>query len=82
MRCRIHTGRTHQIRVHLKSLGHPILGDATYGWKQNAALPTPPRVMLHTEHLVFTHPVSGKTMDLTAPLPADFKKMLTALRKL
>jgi 23S rRNA pseudouridine1911/1915/1917 synthase len=37
--------------------------------------------MLHAEHLVFTHPVSGKIMDLTAPLPADFKKMLTALRK-
>ena len=82
LRCRIHTGRTHQIRVHLKSLGHPILGDATYGWKQNAALPVPPRVMLHAEHLVFTHPVNGKVMDLNAPLPSDFKKMLTALRKL
>ena len=82
MRCRIHTGRTHQIRVHLKSLGHPVLGDATYGWKQNPALPVPPRVMLHAEHLVFTHPVSGKTMDLTAPLPPDFKKLLAALRRL
>jgi 23S rRNA pseudouridine1911/1915/1917 synthase len=82
VRCRIHTGRTHQIRVHLKSLGHPVLGDSTYGWKQNPALPVPPRVMLHAEHLVFSHPVNGKTMDLTAPLPADFKKMLTALRKL
>jgi len=81
LRCRIHTGRTHQIRVHMKSLGHPVLGDSTYGWKQNPALPVPPRIMLHAEHLVFTHPVSGKTMDLTAPLPADFKKMLTALRK-
>lgn len=82
VRCRIHTGRTHQIRVHLKSLGHPVLGDGTYGWKQNPDLPVPPRVMLHAEHLVFTHPVNGKTMDLTAPLPADFKKLLTALRKL
>ena len=82
VRCRIHTGRTHQIRVHLKSLGHPVLGDSTYGWKQNPALPVPPRVLLHAEHLVFSHPVNGKTMDLTAPLPADFKKMLTALRKL
>ena len=82
VRCRIHTGRTHQIRVHLKSLGHPLLGDATYGWKQNPAMPVPPRVMLHAEHLVFTHPVSGKIMDLTAPLPADFKKVLAALRKL
>ena len=82
VRCRIHTGRTHQIRVHLKSLGHPVLGDSTYGWKQNAALPAPPRIMLHAEHLVFTHPVNGKTMDLQAPLPADFKKLLAALRKL
>lgn len=81
VRCRIHTGRTHQIRVHLKSLGHPVMGDATYGWKQNPALPVPPRVMLHAEHLVFTHPVSGKEMDLTAPLPKDFKQMVTALRK-
>ena len=82
VRCRIHTGRTHQIRVHLKSLGHPVLGDSTYGWKQNPELPVPPRIMLHAEHLVFSHPVNGKTMDLTAPLPADFKKMLAALRKL
>jgi len=82
VRCRIHTGRTHQIRVHMKSLGHPVLGDTTYGWKQNPALPVPPRIMLHAEHLVFSHPVNGKTMDLTAPLPADFKKMLAALKKL
>ncbi len=80
--CRIHTGRTHQIRVHLKSLGHPVLGDSTYGWKQDPALPVPPRIMLHAEHLVFSHPVNGKTMDLTAPLPADFKKLLAALKKL
>ncbi len=82
VRCHIHTGRTHQIRVHLKALGHPLLGDSTYGWKQNPVMPVPLRVMLHAEHLVFTHPVSGKIMDLQAPLPADFKKMLTALRKL
>jgi 23S rRNA pseudouridine1911/1915/1917 synthase len=82
LRCRIHTGRTHQIRVHLKSLGHPILGDSTYGWKPNPALPVPARVMLHAEHLVFTHPVTGKVMDLTAPLPKDFKQVLAALRKL
>lgn len=81
LRCRIHTGRTHQIRVHLKSLGHPVLGDETYGWKQNPALPVPARVMLHAEHLVFSHPVSAKVLDLRAPLPKDFKQMLTALRK-
>jgi 23S rRNA pseudouridine1911/1915/1917 synthase len=81
VRCRIHTGRTHQIRVHLKSIGHPLLGDSTYGWKQNPALPAPPRVMLHAEHLVLSHPVSGTVLDLTAPLPADFKRMVAALRK-
>lgn len=82
VRCRIHTGRTHQIRVHLKSIGHPLLGDATYGWKQNPALPSVPRVMLHAEHLVLAHPVSGKTLDLRAPLPADFETLLGALRRL
>jgi 23S rRNA pseudouridine1911/1915/1917 synthase len=81
VRCRIHTGRTHQIRVHMKSIGHPLLGDATYGWKQVPKHPKPERVMLHAEHLIFTHPVTEKLMDLTAPLPADFKKLLKALRK-
>jgi 23S rRNA pseudouridine1911/1915/1917 synthase len=81
VRCRIHTGRTHQIRVHLKSLGHPLLGDPTYGWKPNPAMAVPPRVMLHAEHLVFAHPVTGKVMDLTAPLPKDFKAMISDLRK-
>ncbi|HET7537703.1 MAG TPA: RluA family pseudouridine synthase [Candidatus Didemnitutus sp.] len=80
VRCRIHTGRTHQIRVHLKSIGHPLLGDATYGWKPAADLPKPPRVMLHAEHLVFTHPVNDKTLDLRAPLPEDFQAMIAALR--
>jgi 23S rRNA pseudouridine1911/1915/1917 synthase len=82
LRCRIHTGRTHQIRVHLKSIGHPLLGDATYGWKPATGLPKPPRVMLHAEHLVFAHPVTGKPLDLRAPLPEDFEAMVEELRKL
>jgi len=83
LRCQIFTGRTHQIRVHLKSLGYPILGDALYGWKANARMsPQPERVMLHAEHLVLTHPVSGKVLDLRAPLPADFNAMIKGLRKL
>jgi 23S rRNA pseudouridine1911/1915/1917 synthase len=82
VRCQIFTGRTHQIRVHLKSLGHPLLGDALYGWKPDARLAQQPtRVMLHAEHLVLTHPVSGRELDLRAPLPADFKAMLKMLRK-
>ncbi len=82
VRCRIFTGRTHQIRVHLKSLGHPILGDALYGWKADPRLPRlPGRILLHAEHLVLAHPVSGKLLDLRAPLPADFQAMIKALRK-
>ena len=82
VRCRIHTGRTHQIRVHLKSIGHPILGDGTYGWKQAPGSPVPPRVMLHAEHLVFTHPVNGQVMDVHAPLPPDFRETMEQLRRL
>jgi 23S rRNA pseudouridine1911/1915/1917 synthase len=82
LRCRIFTGRTHQIRVHLKSLGHPILGDPLYGWKPDPRLKEQPaRVMLHAEHLVLAHPVTGRELDLRAPLPADFTALIRALRK-
>jgi 23S rRNA pseudouridine1911/1915/1917 synthase len=82
IRCQIFTGRTHQIRVHLKSLGHPILGDALYGWKPDPRLAQQPeRVMLHAEHLVFAHPISGKEIDLRAPLPKDFLAMIKGLKK-
>lgn len=80
VRCRIHTGRTHQIRVHLKSIGHPILGDSTYGWKPAPQLPVPPRVMLHAERLVFAHPSTGRALDIRAPLPEDFRHLIAALR--
>jgi 23S rRNA pseudouridine1911/1915/1917 synthase len=82
VRCTIHTGRTHQIRVHLKALGHVLLGDVIYGWKPDARLSRQPgRVMLHAEHIVFRHPVSGKTLDLHAPLPRDFTTQMATLRK-
>ncbi len=82
MRCTIHTGRTHQIRVHMKALGHILLGDEVYGWKSDPRLPVPPeRVMLHAEHLVVTHPITGKVLDLHAPLPKDFKKLVASLKK-
>jgi 23S rRNA pseudouridine1911/1915/1917 synthase len=83
LRCTIHTGRTHQIRVHMKSLGHTLLGDAVYGWKPDARIPAksqPRRVMLHAEHLVLTHPVTRKTLDLRAPLPKDFSAMIKTLK--
>lgn len=81
VRCTIHTGRTHQIRVHLKSLGHVLLGDEVYGWKPDPRLAQqPPRVMLHAAHLVCTHPITGRVLDLEAPLPADMKKLMAQLR--
>lgn len=82
IRCRIHTGRTHQIRVHLKSIGHPLLGDKVYGWRESPSMPTPLRVMLHAEHLVLAHPVTGKPLELRAALPRDFEDLMSQLRKL
>jgi len=82
VRCAIHTGRTHQIRVHMKSLGHVVLGDVVYGWKPDLRLKKQPaRVMLHAEHLIFTHPITGKKIELRAPLPKDFTQMVAQLRK-
>lgn len=82
IRCTIHTGRTHQIRVHMKSLGHVLLGDLVYGWKPDSRLAVQPeRVMLHAEHLVVKHPITKKILDLKAPLPPDFAAMLLTLRK-
>lgn len=81
VRCVIHTGRTHQIRVHMKHLGHILLGDVVYGWKPNPALPVQPdRVMLHADHLQVRHPITGKSLDLRAPLPEDFASLLESLR--
>jgi len=80
--CTLHTGRTHQIRVHMASLGHPLLGDSAYGWKANARMKRQPgRVMLHAGHLSLVHPGTGKTLALRAPLPDDFKAQIRALRE-
>ena len=81
----IHTGRTHQIRVHFQHLGHPLVGDETYGAKPNKRFSeltgyTAPRVLLHAHKLAFIHPRTGKMMKFTAPLPADFRKALQFLR--
>ena len=65
--CTLHTGRTHQIRVHLKHLGHPVLGDAVYG-KREAF----PRQMLHAWQLGFAHPRTGERVSFQSPIPADF----------
>ncbi|MDD4102201.1 MAG: RluA family pseudouridine synthase [Kiritimatiellae bacterium] len=78
VRCRIETGRTHQIRVHMLSLGCPIAGDALYGrTSADKLLPVVPcRQMLHAARLAFKHPLSGADMSFEAPLPVDFKTVL------
>ena len=60
------TGRTHQIRVHMASIGHPVMGDPLYGHKR---MPDAPRLMLHAYSLEFTHPQTGERMRFTAPCP-------------
>jgi 23S rRNA pseudouridine1911/1915/1917 synthase len=81
----LHTGRTHQIRVHFQFLGFPLVGDLTYGQRQNRRLEelvgfAAPRVMLHAFQLAFIHPRSGKRVHFEAPLPKDFEDVLKALR--
>ncbi len=84
---RIETGRTHQIRVHMQSLGHPVVGDNLYGAPHRILNPRNPedalsleRNFLHAAHLSFTHPQTGKAMDLDAPLPPELLAFLASLR--
>jgi 23S rRNA pseudouridine1911/1915/1917 synthase len=79
--CTLHTGRTHQIRVHMASLGHPLLGDSAYGWKETTRMRrSPGRVMLHAARLSLAHPMTGKALDFRAPLPADFRAQIRSLK--
>lgn len=81
LRVRIETGRTHQIRVHLAHIGHPVIGDPDYGRARGRILPVPVhRQLLHAETLSFQHPRTGLKLEFHAPLPADFRAALTALR--
>jgi len=76
LRCRLETGRTHQIRVHLASLGHPLVGDPAYGRKG----PIPfPRQALHAARLELVHPVTGRRCAWESPLPPDFAALLAGL---
>ncbi len=74
LRLRIDTGRTHQIRVHLAHIGHPVVGDPTYG--RHRAVPGVSRQMLHAARLAFTHPRTGERLAFEAPLPPDFANLI------
>ncbi len=77
---KIHTGRTHQIRVHLSSIQHPVLGDMTYGDEkslQKSSELSIKRQMLHAYTVSFNHPITKQLCKITAPLPYDFKKVLS-----
>jgi 23S rRNA pseudouridine1911/1915/1917 synthase len=75
----LETGRTHQIRVHLKAIGHPVVGDPVYGSGNARGNLGLKRQFLHAYQLVFKHPRSGELLELEAPLPADLQDILTSL---
>jgi len=80
--CVLHTGRTHQIRVHLAHMTHPIWGDAVYG--RPHPLPDgfkPSRQMLHAARIEFVHPLTGRMLKLDAPPPADYAESRRRLLK-
>lgn len=82
VRVKIETGRTHQIRVHMAHLGHPIVGDTVYGRARKHNLPMKPeRQMLHAARLAFSHPSSGKRLSFEAPLFEDMRCLLDHLRE-
>jgi 23S rRNA pseudouridine1911/1915/1917 synthase len=84
LRCHLHSGRTHQIRVHLAAVGHPVVGDDIYGGggaRRIVGLP-PHRHFLHAAWLVFNHPVSGERMDLRSPLPEALRQSLLTVAEL
>ena len=79
IRCRLETGRTHQIRVHMASIGHPLYGDTVYGARPAADMPGQ---CLHAVALTFRHPRTGETVTVTCPLPEEFRRFLEKLRRL
>ena len=76
--CRLLTGRTHQIRVHMDYIGHPVIGDPLYGTGNRKIYDA--GQLLHAYKLTFIHPSSGKEMSFTAPLPEHFEKVLSSLK--
>jgi 23S rRNA pseudouridine1911/1915/1917 synthase len=78
LHCWLETGRTHQIRVHLAAIDHPVVGDATYGGDRSSLRPGRP--FLHAVALAFTHPASGERLEFTDPLPEELENILAGLR--
>ena len=79
LRCSLDTGRTHQIRVHLETIGHPVVGDRRYGGHR-APFAHLGRFFLHSEHLELDHPVSGSPLRFDAPLPSELEDVVSRLR--
>jgi 23S rRNA pseudouridine1911/1915/1917 synthase len=73
LECRLETGRTHQIRVHLAAIGHPVVGDARYGGVRAELLS--PRPFLHAGRLGFDHPTTGERVEVSSPLPPDLEEL-------
>ena len=82
--CRLETGRTHQIRIHLSEAGHPVCGDKVYCRRPNgevfADVSGAPRLALHATELGFEHPATGEHLHWTMPLPGDLQKFVEKLR--
>lgn len=76
--CQLETGRTHQIRVHTRHLGHPVAGDPVYGQRGELGLA---RQFLHAWRLSFTHPRTGQVLEFTSPLPQDLQQVVDSLRR-
>ena len=75
--CKLDTGRTHQIRVHLEAINHPVVGDGRYGGgRESLGIDRP---ALHAADLGFTHPVSGEAMSFHSPMPSDFSALIDRL---
>jgi len=82
LECRLETGRTHQIRIHLADVGHPVVGDRVYRSGDSLPFPVPfPRQALHAQALGFVHPMTGQALRVEAPLPDDLTGLIAALRR-